>query len=192
MSYSLIEIFALALALSVDAMAVALGYALAQPKLRVTDGLKLALSFGAFQCAMPIAGYFSGEALMPAFEAYDHWIAFILLAGVAINMVREAYIAKEGETPFPSALSLGLLLTLSVATSIDALAVGISFRMADFEIYVPSVIIGVTCAALTAAAIKLGLVIGRRLKVFEKPLAIFGAAVLVAIGLEILYTHGVF
>lgn len=192
MGLGFLEILGLAFALSVDAAVVAACWAVTHRSMPVGQGALLAAFFGLFQWAMPLAGSFAGEQALGVVSAFDHWVAFGLLALVAGNMLRETFFEKDPLARFERKLSASVLVMLSVATSIDALAVGFSLRMADVDVAFPAAVIGVVCALLTACAAALGKRAGERLLAFDRPLVAAGACVLVAIGLKILSEHGVF
>ncbi len=192
---SLVSILAIAVALSMDALAVAFSISSVLPSLRLGHYFRLSFAFGLFQFLMPVIGWTLGLSVRDYIEAWDHWIAFVLLALVGGNMLREAFFGggkdererrgKEGDP------TTGLsLLMLAVATSIDALAVGLSFSMLNMSIWYPAAVIGVVCAGITAAGMKLGRVLGR--DVFGEKASILGGLVLLVIGVKILMEHGVF
>ena len=191
------EIFGIAVALSVDAMVVALCWGAVQPKVKVFHVLKFSIVFGGFQALMPTLGWLAGGALYSLINQWDHWIAFALLVFVSFSMVREAF-EKEDENgececrSMGSDIAWGKLAMLAVATSLDALAVGFSFAMISTPIALPAVIIGVVCAILTALAMMAARVLSEKAARHSKKLSLLGAAVLFLIGLRILFEHGVF
>ena len=192
---SFIEVLGIAMALSVDAMVVALCWSAVQPKVRWTDVAKFALTFGVLQALMPLLGWFAGDAFYALISRWDHWIAFLLLAGVACSMVKEAFEKDEEDGQCAcrdGELSWTKLAVLAVATSLDALAVGFSFALANFPIVWPSALIGIVCAFLTAAAVSLGKGLSQRSARHAKKFSLVGALVLFLIGLRILWEHGVF
>ena len=188
------ELFAIAVALAMDAFAVSVCAGCALKRVTAVHFLRLSLTFGFFQFLMPLAGGLAGNTVADLVSSWDHWIAFALLAWVSLSMVREAFGDEEepelcqvcGTVPW------GTLLTLSVATSLDALAVGFSFAMAKFPILWSSVVIGSVCFVLTAIAVMLGSKLSSRAARHSAKLSLFGAAVLFAIGLKVLYEHDVF
>lgn len=183
---SLVELLAIALALAMDAFAVAVVSGLALDRLTHRHVFRLAFHFGLFQALMPILGWLAGKAIYQYIAAFDHWIAFGLLALVGGRMVVGA-LGEEEEVRASSDPTRGWsLLMLSVATSIDALAVGLSLAMVGSSIVIPASIIGVVAAALTA----LGMMVGRRLgSLWGKRVEIFGGLVLMGIGLKIVIEH---
>ena len=184
----LLEIFGIAVALSVDAMVVALCWGAVQPRIKVSHVLKFSVVFGAFQ---------AGGALYSLINAWDHWVAFGLLFFVAVSMIREAFEKDEDDgqcecRSMGSDIAWGKLAMLAVATSLDALAVGFSFAMVSMPIAGPAAIIGIVCALLTALAMLAAGVLSEKAARHSKKLSLLGAAVLLLIGLRILFEHGVF
>jgi putative Mn2+ efflux pump MntP len=147
--------------------------------------LRLAAAFGLFQFAMPIAGWLAGLTIVNVIANYDHWIAFALLAYVGSKMIWEALKKEEEKETDDQTKGLPLLL-LSIATSIDALAVGFSFSVLKEQILFPSVIIGIVCFLMTAVGVIFGKVLAR---IFGKKVSIFGGVVLIGIGIKILIEH---
>ena len=181
---SLAELFIIAVGLSMDAFAVSVCKGLSMQKMNVKNAVIVGLYFGGFQAAMPLLGYGLGIRFQQAITAYDHWIAFILLAMIGVNMIREAL--HPDEQSVDASVKMGDMLVLAVATSIDALAVGISFAALSVDI-VPSVsLIGVTTFIFSVAGVAIGHTFGAR---YEKPATIVGGVVLVLIGLKILLEH---
>ena len=193
----IVEIFGIAVALSIDAMVVALCWGAVQPTIKVSHILKFSLVFGAFQALMPALGWLAGGALYSLISAWDHWVAFLLLFFVAVSMVREAF-EKDDDTEececrsMGSDIAWGKLSMLAVATSLDALAVGFSFAMDKTPIVMPAIVIGVVCAILTALSMLAARVLSEKAARHSKKLSLLGAAVLLLIGLRILFEHGVF
>ena len=189
----LIEIFGIAVALSVDAMVVALCWGAVQPKIKLSHVLKFSLVFGAFQALMPALGWLAGGALYSLINAWDHWVAFGLLFFVAVSMAREAFEKDEPQESECecSDIAWGKLAMLAVATSLDALAVGFSFAMIGMPIAMPACLIGVVCAVLTALAMAAASVLSEKAARHSNKLSLLGAAVLLLIGLRILFEHGV-
>ena len=193
---SVAAILLLALALAMDAFAVSVGAGCSLRRPQAGHYLRMSLAFGLFQFLMPVIGWALGLSVRGFIEALDHWVAFILLAWIGGSMLREGLRrdpADDGPCPpLQKDPSRGLnLLLLAVATSIDALAVGLSFALINVPILMPSVVIGVVCAGLTA----LGLFLGQRLSraaLFGRHAGVAGGLVLLGIGLKILWEHGVF
>lgn len=186
----LLSMLGIAFGLSLDAFAVSVSNSALVRGLKLRHGLRMALSFGLFQMAMPVAGWAAGSAFSRYIADFDHWVAFGLLLLVGGRMVREglrpapADGCADGEAK--DCRHLPTLLVLSVATSLDALAVGLSFAMIRVDIAVPVVVIGAVTFALCLAGYFLGSRIGRRLNL---RLEIAGGLVLVAIGVKILLEH---
>jgi manganese efflux pump family protein len=182
---TVIEVILLALALSIDAFAVSLAAASSG---RISGGratFRLSFHFGLFQFMMPIIGWGAGTGLAPYIAAYDHWIAFGLLAFIAVRMIRAALTQQPGETLRDPSRGFHLM-ALSVATSIDALAVGLALALLDVDIWWPSLVIGI----ITGSVCVLAIVMGNRLHVrFGRVAEIGGGVVLIAIALRILWTH---
>jgi manganese efflux pump family protein len=181
----LVTIFLLAVALGVDAFSVAIGIGAANVKKSWPPVLRLASAFGVFQFAMPIIGWLAGLTIVNIIAGYDHWVAFALLAYVGCKLIWEALSKDEEKETNDQTKGLPLLL-LSIATSIDALAVGFSFSVLKEQILFPAVIIGIVCFLLTAV----GMIFGKALaRIFGKKVGIFGGIVLIAIGVKILIDH---
>jgi putative Mn2+ efflux pump MntP len=175
----------IALGLAMDAFAVSIASGVAIKELRLRHALRIAIFFGSFQAAMPVAGWFAGTGLRDLIGGIDHWIAFGLLCAVGTKMIYESTkINTESKKIDP--LNFSVLLILSIATSIDALAVGISFAFLGMAIIAPVIIIG----AITFLLSLLGVYIGDRVgHLFEKKIALLGGLILIAIGTKILIEH---
>lgn len=188
---SIFEMFAIAVALAMDAFAVSVSASTSIPNVTFRHYLRMSFYFGLFQFFMPILGWLLGQSVRSYIEAWDHWIAFILLAFVGLNMLREAFFGEEEEVSSGDPTRGFAIIVLATATSIDALAVGLSFSMAGVSVWLPAIIIGLVCAALTAVGIKLGTSLGRS-DILGGKASVVGALVLIGIGVKILYEHGVF
>ncbi len=180
---------AFALAMDASAVAIAAGVTLGRVSLRHT--FRLAWHFGFFQYAMPVIGWSGGLAVRPLIERYDHWAAFGLLVFVGGNMLREAVQHRDAKPEKRDPTKGMTLVMLSIATSIDALAVGLSFSVLNISIWFPALIIGIVAAACTAAGLHLGKTVGASSRIGSYADAL-GGIVLIAIGLKILFEHGVF
>ena len=188
---SFFAILAIALALAMDAFAVSVSAAATLPVITWRHYFRLSFHFGLFQFLMPVIGWFLGVSVHSYIEAWDHWIAFGLLSLVGVNMLREAWSGEEEEAGAGGDPSRGLqLIMLAVATSIDALAVGLSFAMINVSVWWPAAVIGIVCAAVTAAGVKLGRMLGST-SLSGNRAAILGGLVLIGIGVKILHAHGV-
>ena len=187
---TLFAVLAIALALAMDAFAVSVSAAATLPSVTWRHYFRLSFHFGLFQFLMPVIGWALGVSVRGYIEAWDHWIAFALLSLVGLSMLREAWSGEEEEEQSGDP-SRGLqLVMLAVATSIDAMAVGLSFAMIGVSVWGPAVIIGLVCAAVTAAGVKLGRILGGSALLGNK-VSVLGALVLIGIGVKILHEHGV-
>lgn len=177
---SLIELFILAVGLSMDAFAVSICKGLSLRKIKAKHMCIAGLWFGGFQALMPLVGYFLGSFFSEMIEQYDHWVAFILLAIIGGNMIKESFGKDEN---VDSAMDFKSMLLLAIATSIDALAVGVTFAFLQVQI-VPAVsFIGVVTFIFSAVGIKIGSLFGTK---YRSKAELFGGIVLVLIGLKIL------
>lgn len=188
---SLIGIFLIGVGLSMDAFAVAITKGITMKKLSIKNIIKIAGFFGFFQALMPLIGWLVGVRFSVYVEKFDHWIAFILLVSIGGKMVYEAY-KKEDECAVAvvsekeEVLHYKELLLLAIATSIDALAVGVSFAFLQVEIVKSIILIGTTTLIISF----IGVVMGRKLGcLFQKKAEIFGGITLTLIGLKILLEH---
>jgi len=178
-------IFGIALALAMDAFAVALAAGAVLNPLTGRHLFRLGFHFGLFQALMPIAGWLIGMTVQKWIAAYDHWIAFGLLAYVGGRMIKEAFDEEKEEKTTDPTRGLTMVM-LSVATSIDALAVGLSIAMLGVSVWVPAAVIGVVACVLTVA----GMLLGRRLgDDWGKRVEVCGGLVLCIIGVKILLEH---
>ena len=182
------ELFLLAVGLSMDAFAVSVCKGLSVKKARLKESTICGAWFGGFQGLMPLIGYFLGTLFAAAIEAFDHWVAFGLLVIIGINMLKEAFSKEECECCDKNAdFSVKTMFVMAVATSIDALAVGISLAMAgNVNIVAAVVLIGVTTFILSGIGVKIGNIFGSR---FEKKAQIAGGVILVLLGVKILLEH---
>lgn len=188
MSYS--TIFLVALALAVDAFAVALTVGVSLGRVDSRQTFRLAFHFGLFQSLMNIGGWAAGLTVRSLIERADHWIAFCLLCLVGLHMIFTG--EKDGEKKQQiDPTKGGSLVILSVATSIDALAVGLSFSVLQISIWGPALMIGIVAAALTILGLRLGRLVGAASKLGDRA-EILGGLFLLGIGLHILHGHGVF
>lgn len=179
-----IELSGTGIALAMDAFAVAMCRGLEMKKLNIKHLLLIALTFGFFQALMPLIGYGVSFWLKDVIEPVDHWIAFALLAFIGIKMIIEA--VKGGEEKSEEGLHIKMLLLMAVATSIDALVVGITFVATETNVWLGCGVIGVITFALCAFGVFLGNKVGNK---FSDKAEIFGGVVLILIGLKILLEH---
>lgn len=177
------EIFLLGFGLSMDAFAVSVCKGLATTKARLKHFLATGLWFGGFQALMPTIGYFLGTTFKGYITAIDHWIAFLLLALIGINMIRESH---EDDEEADDSFSPKAMLVLAIATSIDALAVGVTFAFtleSIYELLLSVTIIGITTFVLSGVGIWIGNVFGAR---FKSKAELCGGIILILIGVKIL------
>ena len=179
------ELLLLAVGLSMDAFAVSVCKGLSVKKAGIKESAICGSWFGGFQALMPLLGFFLGALFADAIEKFDHWIAFGLLVIIGINMLKEAFSCDCEE--HNDDLSVKTMFVMAVATSIDALAVGISLAMAgNVNIVLAVVLIGVTTFLLSALGVKIGNLFGNR---FEKKAQIAGGVILILLGVKILLEH---
>jgi len=173
--------------LSMDCFAVSLAIGTTTKARLIYAAAIIALCFGAFQAGMTVVGWAAGATLIGLISAYDHWVAFIVLAIVGGKMILEGIRGHEEEASMES-IRLVPVIVLSFATSIDALAVGISFGVLQAAVLIPALIIGIVCFGISFA----GVMLGERLEsVLGNKMEIFGGVILILIGLRILYGHTV-
>ena len=180
-----ITLIGLALALAMDAFAVALGTGAVLSRLTGRHLFRFGFHFGLFQALMPVIGWLAGQTIIQWVSAWDHWIAFGLLAIIGGHMIYEAFNDEEKADERDPTKGLSLIL-LSIATSIDALAVGFSLSVIGVSIWMPSLVIGLVAGALTVTGMLLGGRIGDR---WGSRVEIFGGLVLIVIGSKILIEH---
>lgn len=185
----ILELFLIGVSLSMDAFAVAVCQGLCMPKLNLRHGTVIALFFGGFQALMPFLGWVLGSQFARYIENVDHWVAFGLLALIGGNMVREAMSPEEEEETacaVADRLDFKRLFMMAVATSIDALAVGISLAILRANIWVCSSWIGIITFTLSALGVRLGKKLGDK---FQRSAGLLGGLVLICIGIKILVEH---
>ena len=184
------ELLLLAVGVSMDAFAVSICKGLAMKKATLKASMTCGLWFGGFQALMPTIGFFLGTLFADAISAVDHWVAFVLLAVIGANMLKEAFGNEEecGCCEESNAdMSVKTMFVMAVATSVDALAVGISLAMAgNVNIWMAAAFIGVCTCAFSACGVQIGNVFGSR---YEKKAQIAGGAILILLGLKILLEH---
>lgn len=184
----MVNIIAIAVALAMDAFAVALAAGVTLKQISLRQNFRLAWHFGLFQAMMPILGWSGGITIRQWIQAFDHWIAFGLLVFVAQGMLRGAF-AKEKDSDAQKDPTRGMtMVLLSVATSIDALAVGFSLAVIDVSIWTPALVIGLVAGAFTTAGLHLGKAIGSMPRL-SRYAEILGGIVLLMIGINILREH---
>ena len=178
-------LFILAVSLSMDAFAVAVCKGLAIGKIRIRQAALVGLYFGVFQALMPTVGYLLGISFREHIEAFDHWIAFGLLAFLGIRMIIEALRGCDDDE-VSSSLGVREMTLLAIATSIDALAAGISLSVLNANITIAAVFIGIITFTLSLLGVYIGGVFGEK---FKKPAEIAGGAALFLLGLKVLIEH---
>lgn len=194
---NLITIIALALGLSMDAFAVSICKGLSLKKAGFREACIVGLWFGFFQGLMPLAGYFLGISFRDLIASYDHWIAFGLLLIIGLNMIKEAiedWKASSGKSAVPcnhhksegNPLAFRTMLTMAIATSIDALAAGLSLAMIGQNIWSASAVIALVTFLLSAAGVKVGSVFGNK---YEAKAQLVGGIILILLGVKILVEH---
>jgi len=181
----IVTIVFLGIGLAMDALAVSIVTGSVYKELHIKHALRMALFFGGFQALMPIIGSLAGLSLKAYIAAYDHWIAFGLLGLVGGKMIFEAFEIKSAEKNLDPSNVL-ILLTLSVATSVDALAVGFALSLLVSSLAFAVTMIGVITFGLSYAGVSIGKRFGH---FFESKIEIFGGLILIAIGVKILVTH---
>ena len=180
----LIELFLIAVGLSMDAFAVSVCKGLAMPKCTFKKAAIVGLWFGGFQALMPAIGYVLGAQFQEAIASIDHWIAFVLLALIGGNMIHEALDNDEEEAD--ASLNVKTMFLLAVATSIDALAIGITFAFLKVNIIPAVCFIGIVTFIISFAGVKIGNVFGAR---YKNKAEIVGGVILILLGLKILLEH---
>ena len=180
-----ITIVFIAFGLAMDAFAVSVASGFTIKKLKVHHALRIAIFFGAFQAIMPAVGWLAGLSLRNLISEFDHWIAFVLLAAIGGKMIYESF-KLESDKKQIDPLRPGVLLMLSIATSIDALAVGVTFAFLNMAIIWPVAVIGL----ITFATSFMGVFIGDKFgHIFESKIEFIGGLILIAIGLKTLLQH---
>ena len=189
---SILEILLLGIGLSMDAFAVSICKGLSTKKLQIKHYLIIGAWFGGFQALMPTIGYFLGSTFEQYITAFDHWVAFVLLAAIGANMIKESFSKEESETN--SSFAFKTMLLMALATSIDALAVGITFALLpDVNVPLAVCLIGVTTFVCSAAGLKIGNLFGLRYKAKAE---LAGGIILILIGRtflpEFFYQHAAY
>ncbi len=180
----LFEFFS-AIALSMDAFAVAMCKGLATEKVRPKHMITVGLWFGGFQALMPFLGYVLGTAFQKYIQAFDHWIAFALLAAIGINMIKESCSCEENDTD--ASFGVKTMFVMAVATSIDAFAAGIAFTAEkNLNIYIAVLFIGVITFTLSALGVRLGIIFGAK---YKSKAELAGGIILIILGIKILIEH---
>ena len=181
--YSLIL---LSIGLAMDAFSVAIVAGFGLGKVKLVDSLKVSSIFGAAHIIMPILGWFLGSTVLGIIQRWDHWLAFLLLAIVGGKMIREGLDPETEEVNASDLLGFASLIMFTIAVSIDALAVGLSFSLQELSIWIPSLYMGAGTLIFTFIGLNIGNKTGQR---FGKKAQIAGGLVLILIGLRIVVTH---
>ena len=186
----IVNIAAIAVALAMDAFAVAIAAGVTLKNVSFRQTFRLSWHFGLFQALMPVIGWSAGSTVRIYIESYAHWVAFGLLSAIGLKMIREAFKTENDLQKKKDPTKGMMLVILSVATSIDALAVGLSISMLNVDIWLPACIIGIVAGSFTIAGLHFGRRIGSAVKLglFAE---VFGGVVLIIIGFNILRGHGV-
>ncbi len=183
---NILELILTAVGLAMDAFAVSVCKGLAVKSVRARHMIIAGAWFGGFQALMPLLGYWLGGYFLEYIEAFDHWIAFTLLLLIGLNMIREAFSKEENGGASSRDLGVLTMLLLAVATSIDALAVGITLAFLEVQIIPAILLIGGITFVISAAGIKIGSLFGSRYKTAAE---IVGGIILVILGTKILLEH---
>lgn len=181
-----VSLIFLALAMSTDAFAAAIGKGSSLHKPRITEALRTGLIFGVIEAITPVIGWFIGQAATRWVESWDHWIAFTLLVALGLHMIYNGLKHEEAEEEKPGQHSFFILAVTAVATSIDALAVGVGLAFVDVNIWVAAAAIGLATMTMVTIGVMLGRVLGT---VVGKRAEIVGGVVLMIVGATILYDH---
>lgn len=179
-----VTVLLLGIALAMDAFAVSICKGLAMGKASTKAAVIVGVWFGAFQFIMPTVGFYLGRSFYDLISEFDHWIAFFLLLAIGLNMIREAL--SDEEEDMNADIGFRIMLLLAIATSIDALAVGISMAMEGGDIWISALCIGVITFLISAFGVKIGGAVGNRL---GKKAEILGGVILIFIGVRILFEH---
>ncbi|MGN0151970.1 MAG: manganese efflux pump MntP family protein [Wujia sp.] len=181
-----VELLLLAIGLSMDAFAVSICKGLATKEVSVREMCTAGIWFGGFQALMPLIGYLLGTTFADAITGFDHWIAFALLAFIGGNMVREAFSKQEEDEDVNDSFGAKTMFIMAVATSIDALAVGVTFAFLKVQIIPAIGFIGIITFLFSFCGVKIGNLFGSR---YEKKAELIGGIILILIGVKILLEH---
>lgn len=186
-----VELLIIAIGLSMDAFAVSIGKGLSLKKIKLSHALKVGLWFGGFQALMPLIGYLLGSTFAEIVSTFDHWVAFVLLSLIGGNMIKES-LENDSDNDCDcnkkdkNGFGLTTMFTLAVATSIDALAIGVTFAFFKVAIIPAIITIGITTFLFSVAGLKIGHIFGCKYKSHAE---LFGGVILILIGLKILIEH---
>jgi manganese efflux pump family protein len=182
---SIWEILVISVGLSMDAFAVSITLGLEEKNPTIILILIPGFYFGFFQALMPLTGFFAGTYFAKNIQFLDHWVAFILLSAIGANMIKESFSRKE-EKPDAHPLQFIKMLLLAIATSIDALAIGITFSFFKINIFTSILIIGLTTFCISTAGVRVGNIFGTR---FKSKAEFAGGTILILLGVKILIEH---
>lgn len=179
----LTEIIFIAIGLGMDALSVSLCKGLSMKEMKWKKAIIIGLYFGIFQAVMPCIGYIAGIKFQSIIENWSHWIALVLLALIGLNMIKEAI---WGEEEVNDKIDFKTMIMLAIATSIDALIIGVTFAILKNDIIIPSIIIGIITFIMSVIGVKVGNLFGNKM---GKNAEIFGGIVLILIGIKIVVEH---
>ena len=186
-----VELLIIAIGLSMDAFAVSIGKGLSLKKIKLSHALKVGLWFGGFQALMPLIGYMLGSTFAEIVSTFDHWVAFVLLSLIGGNMIKES-LENDSDNDCDcnkkdkNGFGLTTMFTLAVATSIDALAIGVTFAFFKVAIFPAIITIGITTLIFSVAGLKIGNIFGCK---YKSQAELFGGVILILIGLKIIIEH---
>jgi len=181
----IITIFGIAVGLAMDAFAVSIASGAVVCSIKFRNAFKLSFTFGLFQAFMPVIGWYAAIRVKSFIQGIDHWIAFVLLTIVGAKMIYESFALQDNESKM-ELFSLKWLVALGIATSIDALVIGITFAFLNVSIVIPAAIIGIVCFTFSFFGFVIGCKIGH---LFERRIETIGGIILIGIGLKILLEH---
>lgn len=189
--FAVVSVFFIAVSLAMDALAASVSIGICIPKVKTHHALKVALIFGGFQALMPAIGWYLGSAFRHVIQPIDHWVAFLLLAVIGGKMILDAWKERDQDDdpdfcPIGEPTETSRLLGLGIATSIDALAAGISLSIEDISLLLAVLMIGVITLVICFAGVFFGKRLGRR---FRRRACMIGGAVLILIGIKIVIEH---
>ena len=187
---NILELIIIAIGLSMDAFAVSISKGLSLKRIRLSHALKVGLWFGGFQALLPLIGYMLGSTFASRINDFDHWVAFILLALIGGNMIKES-LDNDCDCKEKGGYGFGykMMFTLAVATSIDALAVGVTFSFLCVKIIPAVILIGTVTFLFSVAGLKIGNIFGCK---YKSQAELLGGIILILIGLKILLEHTIF
>ena len=180
----LVELIILSVGLAMDAFAVSICKGLAMKKMKWKNAIIIGLYFGIFQAIMPLIGYLLGVSFQSAITSIDHWVAFVLLVGIGANMIRETMSKEKDEAN--DSIKVKDMLILAIATSIDALAIGITFAFLEVNITLAVSLIGIITFIISVIGVKIGNIFGDK---YEKKAELAGGIILIGLGIKILIEH---